>query len=132
MDIAKIENGVVVQVQRGCAKAEAFPDDPAWVELPPGVVACGMLWDGLSLTSPPAQVATPVKVTPRQIRLALSQLGLRSAVEDYVAAADQAVKDSWEYTTEFDRNHPLIAAAAQALNKTDAEIDALFSLAATL
>lgn len=73
----------------------------------------------------------PLVVTPRQIRLALTEMGLRQAVEDYVAAQDQTVKDSWEFSTQFERNHPLIIAAAQALDKTEAEVDALFALAAT-
>lgn len=68
----------------------------------------------------------------RQLRLALNALGLRQAVEDFVAAAGQNVKDSWEYSTEFERNHPFVTAAKEALQKTDAELDALFDLARTL
>jgi hypothetical protein len=85
--------------------------------------------------TPDPYVAPPVPVppvSPRQIRLALSAIGLRQQVEDYVNAHDITVQDSWHYTTEFDRNHPLIAACAAALGKTDADLDALFALAATL
>jgi hypothetical protein len=74
----------------------------------------------------------PAPVTPRQIRLALSQLGLRQAVEDFVNTQDITVKDSWEYSTQFERNHPLILGAAEALEKTEADIDALFALARSI
>ncbi|WP_156928811.1 hypothetical protein [Bradyrhizobium sp. th.b2] len=65
------------------------------------------------------------------VRLALYQIELRQQVEDYVNSQDITVQDSWNYTTAFDRNHPLILACKQALGKTDADLDALFVLAAT-
>ena len=80
---------------------------------------------------PPVTVF-PLSVTPRQIRLALTQMGLRQAVEDFVSSQDITVKDSWEYSTQFERNHPLLLGAAQALNKTEADIDALFELARSI
>ena len=80
----------------------------------------------------PSVPQPPTPVTPRQIRLALTQLGLRQAVEDFVAAQDITVKDSWEYSTQFERNHPLILGAAQALEKSEADIDALFALARSI
>jgi hypothetical protein len=73
-----------------------------------------------------------VPVSPRQIRLALTQIGLRKAIEDYVAAQDVTVQDSWNYATEFFRSNPLVADAARAINKTDSELDALFALARSL
>lgn len=91
-------------------------------------------WLAAGGTPEPADpVPAPIRtVTPRQLRLALNAMGLRSAVETYVAAANQDVKDSWEYSTVFERDHPLLVAAGHALGKTDAEIDALFALAVTL
>lgn len=70
-------------------------------------------------------------VTARQFRLALNALNLRSDVDAAVAAADQDTKDSWEYSTEIQRSHPMVAAIAAALNKTDEEVDAVFDLAKT-
>lgn len=70
-------------------------------------------------------------VSPRQIRLALTHIGLRQQVEDYVNAQDITVQDSWHYSTEFERNHPLMLACKDALGKTDEELDALFVLAAS-
>lgn len=74
----------------------------------------------------------PAPVTPRQIRLALSQIGLRAQIEDWVDTQDIAVKDSWMFATEIDRDNPLVIAACTALGKTEAELDALFALARTL
>jgi hypothetical protein len=71
-------------------------------------------------------------VTPRQIRLALTQMGLRQAVEAYVQQQDVTVQDSWTYASEFLRDNELIIAAARALNKSDSDIDVLFGLARSL
>jgi hypothetical protein len=42
------------------------------------------------------------------------------------------MKDTWEFATTIERNSPLIAAGAAKLNLTEAQIDDLFTLAATL
>lgn len=80
----------------------------------------------------PVPVEPQVRATPRQIRLALNQLGLRSAVDAYIAQADQTTRDNWEYATTIERNNALIATAAAVLNKTTEEVDNLFALAKTL
>jgi hypothetical protein len=72
-----------------------------------------------------------MSATARQIRLAMNALGLREDIEAYVASQSQDVRDSWQYTSEFKINHPFIIAAAEHLNKSDAERVALFSLAQT-
>jgi hypothetical protein len=71
-------------------------------------------------------------VTPRQIRLALSMIGLRQQVEDYVNAQDITVQDSWHYSTMFERNNPLMIACKDFLEKTEEDLDELFILAASL
>lgn len=71
-------------------------------------------------------------VTPRQIRLALSQIGLRKEIEDWVDTQDIVVKDSWMFATEITRDNPLVIAACSAIGKTDEDLDALFALARTL
>jgi hypothetical protein len=76
--------------------------------------------------------APAIPVTPRQIRLALTAIGLRQQVEDWVQAQDIIVKDNWDYASSFERNNALIVRAATALGKTPADLDALFALAATL
>ncbi len=97
-----------------------------------------VVWQMLSnnnYTIRPYTVPVPpqvVVVTPRQIRLALTQLGLRTAVEAYIAAASQDVKDSWDYSMQFEIDHPLIVACMAALGKTEDDLKALFNLAGTL
>lgn len=71
-------------------------------------------------------------VSPRQIRLALNQLGWRDQVEVAVAAGDQDTKDGWEFATSFERLYPLVVSLGQGIGKTCAEMDQLFELAATL
>lgn len=80
-----------------------------------------------------APVPPPVlKASARQIRLAMNLLGLREDIEQYVASQDRDVQDSWQWTTEFESNHPFLVGAAEQLNKTPEEVTALFTLAQTL
>lgn len=74
----------------------------------------------------------PKVVSRAQFILALLQIGLLDEVEAAIAAADRATQINYKERLEFDRSYPLIATMAQVMGKTDAEIDALFVLAATL
>lgn len=74
----------------------------------------------------------PAVVTPRQIRLALNQIGLRQTVEQAVAAGSQDLKDWWEYALDIERNNALVVGMAQQLGITEQQLDDLFKLAATL
>lgn len=109
---------------------QAFiPDDPAnsdWREYLDWLAAGGVP-DPYIASPPPKLVASA-----RQVRLALNQIGLRQAIEDYVASQGDDVKDSWEYSTEFDVDHPFIVAGKAALGITDEQVSALFELARTL
>lgn len=82
------------------------------------------------VTLPPPVVIPPL--TPRQIRQALTRVGLRSAVETAIASGDQDTKDWWGFATQFERQHPKVAEMGYALGQTDAEMDALWGLAASL
>jgi hypothetical protein len=73
----------------------------------------------------------PVAVTARQIRLALLEMKLLDEVEAVIAAADRAVQIEWEFANVIRRDHGMWSIGAQALGKTEEEIDALF-LAAEL
>jgi hypothetical protein len=75
---------------------------------------------------PPPEV--PV-VSMRAFRRALVQVGLRQAVEDYVAAAPIETRDDWATAQHVARNYPPIVAAGIALGQDDAAMDALFALA---
>lgn len=81
---------------------------------------------------PTPAVSIPSIVTMRQARLALLQSGLLSQVNAAVAAADEATQITWDYSSEVHRNHPFVATLAAALNLSDAQLDGLFTLAATL
>lgn len=73
-----------------------------------------------------------LSVSQWQIREAMNQLGLRVEVEGAIAAGDQSLKDLWNYAPAFSRDHPKIAEIATAIGKTEADIDGLFTLAASL
>lgn len=84
--------------------------------------------------SPPPvpYVAPPLVVSPRQIRQALSSIGMREAVESAVAAGDQNLKDWWQYATAFEEDHPLVVEMATGLSLDQEALHNLFALAATL
>ena len=65
-------------------------------------------------------------ITPRQIRLQLSAIGMRQAVEDYVAASSLDIKDWWEFSTFFERSNPLLIGAATGLGMTSEQLDQFF------
>ena len=75
-------------------------------------------------------------VTMRQARLALSQAGKLTLVDDAIAAMDEPDKTTvsieWEYGSTVERVSPWIDTMATALGMTGEEMDALFELAATL
>ncbi len=128
MRIALVRDAIVENVVE--ATADFVPPD-GLLCIPTDSAGPGWRWDGNSFHEGVPDSPVP-SVSPVQIRRALRRSGLYDAVAGFVAAADSDVKDAWEYATEIDRHNPLINAAAAALGKTDAEIDALFSLAASL
>lgn len=78
------------------------------------------------------RASIPSSVSPRQIRQALTRAGLRASVETAVAAGDQDTRDWYEFATAFDRSNPVVAALGTALNVSDAQLDDLWILAASL
>jgi hypothetical protein len=70
-------------------------------------------------------------VSPLQMRRALRAKNLYDAITAYVEQQDADTQDAWEYAVEIRRDDALIAAAADALAKSDAEVDDLFRLAAS-
>lgn len=67
-----------------------------------------------------------------QIRKALTQFGLRDAVEQAVSAATIDLQDAWHYASQFKRDDDVLLAAAASLNITDAQLDTMFEVGATL
>lgn len=102
------------------------------VDVTGNVPSVGDLWDGAVFSSPPPPPPVVLTCTPWQMRKALNNLGLRAAVESYVATADQTTKDGWEFATEFREDDAFVTAAQAALGMTDADRTNLFQLAVTL
>ena len=80
---------------------------------------------------PPPPVI-PSVITMRQARLALLQAGKLSEVNAAISQAGEAAQIEWEFATEVHRSWPLVAALQSGLGLTDADLDALFTLGATL
>lgn len=78
----------------------------------------------------------PASITMRQARLALLQSGLLTTVNAAVAAMPgvegDAARIEWEFSGNVERNRPLVQSLAAALGLTEAQLDELFMLAATL
>ncbi len=83
-----------------------------------------------------APVVIPVVVSMRQARLALLQRGLLSQVDTAITAMPEpqrsAAKIEWEYSAEVSRDSNLVSNLGAVLGLTTADLDALFTLAATL
>jgi hypothetical protein len=75
-----------------------------------------------------------MRVSRFQARAALHQAGLLSQVEAIMAdpATDTLVKLAWQDAQEFVRFSPTIQTVAGLLGITDAELDGLFRLAASI
>lgn len=90
-------------------------------------------WTVVAMT--PEQIAdanpVPQSVTPLQMRKALRQIGLKAAVDEYVALLDEEAREEWDFCSEIRRDHAVLNAGAAALGKSEAEVDDLFRLAAT-
>jgi hypothetical protein len=72
-------------------------------------------------------------VTRRQMLTALHRAGLKATIDAAVAASgDIELQIAYAESQEFQRDNPFLAQMAQALDKTDEEIDAIFALAATI
>lgn len=79
---------------------------------------------------PPRMVlggAPPVRsVSPASWRLALLEAGLYDAANALIAQAGTQAQVVYEFSNRVLRDHPLLASMAQALGKTDADIEAVF------
>ena len=121
----KLQSTSILRLSDGAS----IPQDPANVDY-----AAYLAWVAKGNTPQPADVPATVyaSLTPRQIRMALTRAGLRDEVEAAVAAGDQDIKDWWEFSTAFERNHPEVLAMQAALSVSNESLDLLWSLGATL
>lgn len=81
-------------------------------------------------------IAPPTVVSMRQARLALFQQGKLSQVQPLIDAMAEPAKTttqiSWDYAQEVRRDDDLVVQLSAAMGLTNADLDALFTLAATL
>jgi len=129
--ISPLENNRIAQVA-----AQDFPiaEPLYWIDCPDN---CTTDWtyDGLQFNEPEQPVyitPIPTTVSMRQARLALLQIGLLSDVENAIAQGSQADQITWEYATEVNRSDVLVINMSAALGLSEAQLDALFTLAAGL
>ncbi len=74
----------------------------------------------------------PASVSRMQAVVALSNAGLLSEVQSFIAGADATTQLIWSNAPTFSRNSELLAKAAAALDLTAAEVDQLFVSAAAV
>lgn len=98
----------------GVAVAFGPNDDNYAPSIPPGGVLT------IEVSAPQLSApAIPSVCSPWQIRKALNAMGIRTTVESAIAAStDQALRDGWEYASEFRSDDPFVLAMGAALNLT--------------
>lgn len=124
---AIIQDGIVINVIEADA---AFAQTVGGIQS--DIASPGDLYANGEFTRPPVTIPVPSSVTRGQFKLALLQMDLLDTVEAAIAASDRATQINYAERLDFERNHPLVITMAAALGKTEAEVDALFVLAATL
>lgn len=138
MKLAWIESNKIRDIAPGNPAELYHPDVAAHYDTEvPDDTQNGATWDGERWVNPPEPAPqgpgpAPEILTPRQIRMALTRAGLRQAVEEAVAAAGGDLLDWWEYSTQFERGHPLVAQMAEGLGISPEQVDGLWRLGATL
>ena len=79
------------------------------------------------------KVQVPPIITPRQIRMQLTNSGLRETVESIInSSTDFELKDWWEYSLDYDRGNSILIAFATQLGLTEEQVDAMFIEASRL
>lgn len=126
MRLIKVENGIVID-SIVCSIDEA--PEGNWIVTPNDWVGVGLPVD-MPEPQPPKSPLAPV--SPRQIRMALTRIDLRTAVETAVAAGNQDLKDWWEFSTQFERKNAQVEIMATVLGVSSEQLDQLWNLAATL
>lgn len=82
--------------------------------------------------NPPGAPSLIPTLTPRQIRFVLTNAGLREQVETHVAQAGWPVKDWWEFSLEYQHDHPILQSVATQLGLTAEQVEQMFREGALL
>ena len=70
---------------------------------------------------------TPMpELTPRQLRLALLDIGITEEQIDTKLSGDARGKIEWKYASTYKRNHPLVAQLGAAFGLRPSDMDALW------
>jgi hypothetical protein len=77
-------------------------------------------------------VALGIRAIREKAQRALNGLGLLAAVDAAVAQADPLTQRLWARAPFFPRSDTLVFGIAQALGKTETDLDNIFRLAASL
>lgn len=89
-------------------------------------------WDDANgLKRVPLIARVPQEVTPRQFWLALLDIGVTQAMVETMLEGNEAALITVRKALSVSINDPLVKGMAAMMGKTDAEIDAIFTLAAT-
>jgi hypothetical protein len=95
-------------------------------------VAIDWIWDEAAQGFRPSDdPPVPQSITMRQARLVLLSEGLLELVDAYLESIPNpvekaAAKITWEYSTEVQRNNPLVLMLAQHFNLTKEYVDQMF------
>ena len=114
-------------------------------DLPAGYINnCWTYADGIWQVLPAAQFkvdrvlelirlsTVPKEVTPRQIRMGLTAMGLRSSVESAISSGSRDLKDFYFYSNTFERDRPQVHEMATLLGVSSVDLDNLWIYSATL
>ena len=88
----------------------------------------------LVLEDAPVQSAAPLSA--RQFRLALIQAGILPSIQAAIDALEEPTRSwvttEWEYSTEFDRDHPMVIGLSAQVGLTPEQVDTMWIWAATI
>ncbi|WP_156941371.1 hypothetical protein [Mesorhizobium sp. LNJC405B00] len=102
------------------------------LEVPSAPDDARQVWDGSQWGPVVLAPADFPSLSPRQIRLALNDIGITSADVATKLAGNEAGTIEWNYATYFKRTHPLIASLTPAFALTEAQVDSLWLYAAEI
>lgn len=131
--ISPNENNRICQVE-----ATDFPvaEPLFWTPCPDDCTTEWTYVDGQFVAPVPPVPVIPSEVSMRQARLALFQQGILNDVQPAIDGLSDPEKTvaqiSWDYATTVQRDDDLVVALSGQLGLDDTDLDALFSLAATL
>ena len=135
MKAAIIKDGVVTNIAK--VSDVSFAQSQGWIVSEVAKIGDSYNAETGEFTTPePPPTPIPQVVTMRQARLALLQQGLLASIQPAIDSLDEPHRSGanieWEYSQEVERNRPFVELLSQALGLTDEDLDALFTLAATL